>query len=69
MFGAKRIPQLAKSIGESVRQYRKATEGEESPETDVNVDTLLKTAKKLRVDTEGKTSQEISDEILKKVEK
>ena len=69
LFGAKRIPQLARSIGESVRQYRKATEGDESPEIDLNVDTLIKTAEKLGVDTEGKTPQEISDEILRKVKK
>ena len=64
LFGAKRIPQLAKSIGEAVRQYRKATE-EETPESE-NAETLIRTAKKLGIDTEGKTLKEISDEILKR---
>jgi len=64
LFGAKRIPQLAKSMGEAIRQYRKATEEDEPPESEENVETLMRTAKKLGIDTEGKTPQEISDEIL-----
>lgn len=64
LFGAKRIPQLAKSIGEAVKQYRTATSEDEPPEPEENVEALLRTAKKLGIDTEGKTPQEISDEIL-----
>ncbi len=69
LFGVKRIPQLAKSIGEAVRQYRKATESDESLDTNDNVEALIETAKQLGLDTEGKTPQEISDEILKKMKK
>ncbi|MEM2901835.1 MAG: twin-arginine translocase TatA/TatE family subunit [Candidatus Bathyarchaeia archaeon] len=69
LFGAKRIPQLARSIGEAVKQYRRAVEGEEPPENQNELNTLIRTAKKLGINTVGKTPQEISDEILRKLRK
>lgn len=79
LFGAKRIPQLARSIGEAVKQYRHAVEGEDSEaQTEVYAPSfhiseaqtaLIRTAKRLGIDTVGKTPQEISDEILKRVRK
>ena len=34
LFGAKKIPQLAKGIGESIRELRKATKDEEEVKPD-----------------------------------
>ncbi len=87
-FGPKKLPELAKSMGKAVREYRSATSTFEKlvedptktvakelttkkPETsktqvthaDVE-DTLLNTAKKLGIDTKGKTPEQISDEIV-----
>ncbi len=71
IFGPKKLPELAKSVGSAIRQYKKATEGflEETPEQTPAKDekvTLLETAKKLDIQTEGKTPEEISEEIIKK---
>ncbi|MEM3607518.1 MAG: twin-arginine translocase TatA/TatE family subunit [Candidatus Bathyarchaeia archaeon] len=102
LFGPKKLPELAQSLGKAVREYRRATSaieelaeepvktisksltaegasklgadagavkgsasaleviGERSPE-----EALVETAKKLGIDTEGKTPEEIAEEILK----
>jgi len=70
-FGARKLPELAKSIGEVVKEYR-STSGSatESPKgataAQIEEQRLLGTAKKLGIETKGKTIQEISDEILKR---
>jgi len=77
LFGGKKLPELARSIGQSVKQYRKATEEsleEESKEskdeiTEQERKTILDTAKKLKIDVEGRSVKEISEQILKKTEK
>ena len=77
LFGGKKLPELARSIGQSVKQYRKATEEsleEESKEskdeiTEQERKTILETAKKLKIDVEGRSVKEISEEILEKTEK
>ena len=70
IFGPKKLPELAKSMGSAIRQYKQATEGffDEKPETTESKDDrkiLLETAKKLGIQTEGKTPEEISEEIMK----
>jgi sec-independent protein translocase protein TatA len=90
LFGPKKLPELAQSLGKAVKEYRKATslieefaeepvktitkpltaEGplpkpraeaeERSPE-----EALMETAKKLGIDTEGKTPEQIAEDILK----
>ncbi len=71
IFGPKKLPQLAKSIGDAIRQYRAASEGK-LPETGTETQTvaktseasvLIETAKKLGIETEGKTMDQISKEI------
>ncbi len=77
LFGGKKLPELARSIGDAVKQYRKATQEpleEESKEgegeiTEQERKTILKTAKKLGIDVEGRSIKEISEEILEKAEK
>jgi len=71
IFGPKKLPELAKSMGDAVRQYRDASEGK-LPSTSNTEGTqsssdsiLLENAKKLDVNTEGKTSEQISEEIVK----
>jgi len=85
LFGPKKLPELAKSVGDALRQYRMATEGSSTqiqkttatPErTDLVSATaksdeqlLVETAKKLGISTEGKTAEQISNEIVKATEK
>mgnify|MGYP001132756543 CR=1 FL=1 len=83
LFGPKKLPELAKAVGDAMRQYRQATEGTlssvataGSSETQKTVSsetgvknqekTLIETAKRLGIKTEGKTAEEISDEIVEK---
>jgi sec-independent protein translocase protein TatA len=34
LFGGKKIPQLMKGLGEGIREFKKASSGEESPSID-----------------------------------
>ena len=67
LFGAKRIPQLIRSIGDAVKQYRESSETNDFIKNDDEI--LIKTAKKLGIQTEGKTTEEISKEIMGKAKK
>ncbi len=71
LFGPKRLPELAKGIGEAMRNYREASEGiapssETKPSKRSEEEALIKTAKSLGISTEGKTLEEISNEIVTK---
>jgi sec-independent protein translocase protein TatA len=82
LFGPKKLPELARSLGDAIRQYRAASEGmtpsatsgtpaQALPQTPVYPsqtkpgEILLETARKLGIQTEGKTLEEISEEITK----
>ena len=73
IFGPKNIPKLAKSLGDAIRIYRKASEeGEEEEEgkskkVDVEEKNLFKVAEELGIDTEGKSKEEIAEAITKKL--
>jgi sec-independent protein translocase protein TatA len=80
LFGPKKLPELAKSVGDAIRQYRTATETpftqltqtiaapvktEPAPTVARSDEQLLvETAKKLGISTEGKTAEQISNEIV-----
>lgn len=88
LFGPKKLPELAKSVGQAVREYKKASEGvleelspastakpltpQEKPAQNVIEErekkALIEAAKKLGIETEGKTIEQISEEIIKKTE-
>jgi sec-independent protein translocase protein TatA len=85
VFGPKKLPQLAKSVGDAIKQYREASEGKtptqpaEQPtqpqpaqpvqQSTKESDLLLETAKKLGIQTEGKTMEQISKEITEAASK
>ena len=78
LFGPKKLPELAKGIGEAMRNYRQAAEGMTSgggilspltgsqPAKQSEGEVLINTAKSLGIETEGKTLTQISDEIITK---
>ena len=80
IFGPKKLPQLAKSVGDAIKQYKDASEGKiseqqsQQPSQPVQYSTkeselLLETAKKLGIQTEGKTMEQISKEITETASK
>ena len=74
LWGPNKIPQLARAVGQARREFDKASKeltspgstSEEKPAPASADDTLIDTAKKLGITTEGKTRDEISQAILEK---
>ena len=73
LWGPKKIPELARSIGIARRDFTQASKESANPTagqlTAANApdQTLIDTARKLGIDTEGKTREQISDEIVNRV--
>lgn len=72
LWGPKKLPELARSIGEARREFERASKEVTSlpPTTETKPsgdDLLVETAKKLGISTEGKTKEQISQEIVEKV--
>ena len=70
VFGAGRLRGLAKAVGESVREFKKAT-SEESPKTsnEEEEEAIKEAARKMGVETEGKSVEQILNEMSKKATK
>jgi len=70
IFGGSRIRDVAKGLGEAVREFKKASSESEktSKETSEN-EAIIEAAKKMGINTEGKSIKEILDEMSKKAEK
>jgi len=80
MYGPKKIPELAKSIGLARKEFNDASKTDAAaaaaaaatpaaaakpvPAPGITGDSLIDTAKRLGVQTEGKTREEISNEII-----
>jgi len=70
IWGPQKIPELARSIGRARKEFDDASKGltnplSSAPPSASASDPLTDTAHKLGISTEGKTRQEISDEIVK----
>lgn len=71
VWGPKRIPELARSLGQARGEFERASREtvKNPPKKEKEVsgdDALIETAKKLGINTEGKTMDEISEEIVEK---
>jgi sec-independent protein translocase protein TatA len=74
IWGPQKIPELARSIGKARKEFDDASKGLvqpiSSPSTATTTpDSLIDTAQKLGISTQGKTRQEISDEIVRLAQK
>jgi len=71
-WGPQKIPQLARAIGSARREFESASKegatnlAETSKSTRSAEQVLLGTARQLGIRTEGKTSDQISEEIIEK---
>ena len=70
IWGPQKIPELARSIGRARKEFDDASKGLTNPSASVqqslpSSDPLIDTAQRLGISTQGKTRQEISDEIVK----
>ena len=76
LFGASRIPQFARSLGQARREFTEATKGNYGPtnaatptsSVDPN-DPLILAAQREGIDTTGKTREQIASEISWKLNK
>lgn len=72
LFGANRIPQLARSVGQARREFEKASKGDPADvsllpvatsSTVATDDPLMIAAQKEGIDTRGKTKEQIASEL------
>jgi sec-independent protein translocase protein TatA len=76
IWGPAKIPELDRSIGRARKEFDDASRGVMQPLSTPTAspsistpDSLVDTAQKLGINTEGKTRQEISDEIVRNAKK
>ena len=70
IWGPQKIPELARSLGKARKEFDDASKGLTQPMSSLSVtssipDPLIETAHKLGIETQGKTRQEVSDEIVR----
>lgn len=66
IFAPSKLPQLARAIGQSIKEIKKATREVEEEVVD---EKLLKIARELGIETEGKSREEIIGEVMEKLGK
>lgn len=69
LFGASRLRGLAKAVGESVQEFKKATS--ESPKTskEEEEEAIIEAARKMGVETKGKNVEQILSDMNQKAAK
>jgi sec-independent protein translocase protein TatA len=72
LFGGKKLPELARSMGSAVREYSMASkepakyvESKTKTKEDEDREAILEAARKLGIETEGRSIQEIAEDIVK----
>lgn len=71
IWGPQKIPDLARSIGRARKEFDDASKGLVQPisSNTGSTDSLIDTARKIGITTEGKTREQISDDIVKAAQK
>jgi sec-independent protein translocase protein TatA len=75
LFGGRKLPELARSLGSAAREFTKASEAppdKEEPKEKKEEDEkeiILNAAKKIGINVEGKSVKEIAEELVEASEK
>ena len=76
LFGGKKLPELARSMGTAVREYTEASkepakyvESKTKSEEEEEREAILEAARKLGIETEGRSLSEIAQDLVKATEK
>ncbi len=76
LFGGRKLPELARSMGTAVREYTDATkepakyvESKVKDKEEEEREAILEAAKKLGIETEGRSLSEIAEDLVKVTEK
>lgn len=76
LFGGRKLPELARSMGSAVREYTQASkepiktiEEKTKSKEDEDRETILEAARKLGIQTEGRSINEIAQDLVKATEK
>ncbi len=76
LFGGKKLPELARSMGSAVREYTTASkepakyvESHTKTKEEEEREAILEAARKLGIETEGRSIKEIAAELVKNTEK
>jgi len=65
IFGASRLKDISKALGESVREFRRSS-SEPAPEEREKDKAIFDAARKMGIETEGKSVKQVLDEMSKK---
>jgi len=72
LFGGRKLPELARSMGSAVREYTDATkeplkyvDSKTKTKEEEEREAILEAARKLGIETEGRSIKEIAEEIVK----
>ena len=68
IWGPSKIPELARAVGRARKEFDQASKGvtaDNSVSTGTSSDPLLGSAQRLGIATQGKTREQISDEIVR----
>ena len=69
LFGATKMKDLAKGLGESVREFKKATNEQPSNKKEDANEAIIEAAEKMGITTEGKDIKQILREMEEKAAK
>jgi len=74
LFGGRQLPELAKSLGEALREFTTASresmkQSEPKTKEDEQREAILIAAKKMNIDTEGRSIEDIAKDLVKATEK